>query len=168
MTTKKTITPAEGNETPNGWIGKILHGTHDHYTCLLPDNIGSFTGLLLKLFYSGIKVDKEQTETIRQLDKNAIVVYVTKYKSYFEYLFYYSRYRQEDLPYPQIGFDYKVCLWQPFSRLLRILLARLDYFIRHQSLPNPYERGLPQAGIDQRAQRIFCHWSAKKASTVDS
>lgn len=141
MTTKKTITPASGNGSSQGWTGKILHGTHDHYTCLLPDNTGSFTGLLLKLFYSGIKVDKEQTETIRQLDKNAIVVYVTKFKSYFEYLLYYSRYREEDLPYPQIGFDYKIYLWQPFSRILRILLARLDFFIRHRSLPNPYERG---------------------------
>ncbi|CAB1060244.1 Glycerol-3-phosphate acyltransferase (EC [Olavius sp. associated proteobacterium Delta 1] len=141
MTTKKTITPPGGSATSQSLIGKILQGTHDHYTCLLPDNIGRFTGLLLKLFYSGIKVDKEQTETIRQLDKNAIVVYVTKFKSYFEYLLYYSRYRQEDLPHPQIGFDYKVYLWQPFSRILRILLARLDFFIRHQSLPDPYERG---------------------------
>jgi glycerol-3-phosphate O-acyltransferase len=152
MTTKMTTIPAGGNETSKGWIGKILHGTHDHYTCLLPDDIGRFTGLLLKLFYSGIKVDKEQTETIRQLDKNAIVVYVTKYKSSFEYLFYYSRYRQEDLPFPQIGFDYKVRMWQPVSRMIRILLARLAYFIRHQSLLNPYERGyLKQELINGRS-----------------
>jgi len=141
MTTKKTKPPTDGNGTPRGWIGKILHGTHDHYTNLLPDHLSNFTRLLLKLFYSGIKVNKEQTETIRQLDKNAIVVYVTKFKSYFEYLLYYSRYRQIDLPYPQIGFDYKVYQFQPFSRLLRILLARLDFFIRHLSWPDPYERG---------------------------
>jgi glycerol-3-phosphate O-acyltransferase len=141
MTTKKTITPAGAEQTSQGWIGKILHGTHDHYTCLLPDNTGSFTGLLLKLFYSGIKVDQEQTETIRQLDENAIVVYVSKFKSYFEFLLYNSRYRREDLPYPRIGFDYKVYLWQPFSRILKILLARLDFIIRHRSLPDPYERG---------------------------
>jgi len=152
MTTPKTIPPAEGNQTSKGWIGKILHGTHDHYTCQLPDTSGSFTGLLLKLFYSGIKVDPEQTATLRQLDKNAIVVYVTKYNSYFEYLFYYSRYRQENLPYPQIGFDYKVRLWQPVSRMFRILLARLDHFVRHQSLLNPYERGyLKQELIDGRS-----------------
>ena len=141
MTTEKTITPAGGKGAPPGWIGKILQGTHDHYTCLLPDNISRFTRLLLRLFYSGIKVDKSQTETIRQLDKNAIVVYVTKFKSHFEYLLYYSRYRREGLPYPQIGFDYKVYQCQPFSRLLRILLARLDFFIRHRSWPDPYERG---------------------------
>ncbi len=141
MSTKKKITAADGNGKLHGWIGKILHGTHDHYTYLLPDNISRFTRQLLRLFYSGIKVDKEQTETIRQLDKNAIVVYVTKFKSNFEYLLYYSRYRQEGLPYPQIGFDYKVYQCQPFSRLLRILLARLDFFIRYLAWPDPYERG---------------------------
>jgi glycerol-3-phosphate O-acyltransferase len=141
MANKKSITAGGDTKASQGWTGKILHGTHDHYTYLLPDNSGSFSGLLLKLFYSGIKVDPEQTETIRQLGKDAIVVYVSKFKSYFDYLLYYSRYRQENLPYPQIGFDYKVFLWQPFSRLLRILLARLDFFIRHRSLPDPYDRG---------------------------
>jgi len=142
MTTKKTIKPAGDGKTPQRWFGKILQGTHDHYSLMLPNDTGGLTGLLLRLFYSGIKLDKEQTETIRQLDKNAIVVYVSKYKSYFEYLFYYSRYRRKNLPYPQIGFDYKVYLWQPLSRLLRIFLARLDFLIRHQSLPDPYARGI--------------------------
>ncbi len=164
MTTKKTGKPAGDDGTSEKWISKILHGTHDHYTCLLPDDIGSFTGLLLKLFYSGIKLDKEQTETIRQLDKNAVVVYVTKFKSYFEYLFYYNRYRREDLPFPQIGFDYPVYLWQPVARLLRILLARLDFFIRHQSLPDPYERGyLKQELINGRSG--FLSLVGKKANT---
>jgi glycerol-3-phosphate O-acyltransferase len=152
MATKKTKKKSGNNETSRGWFNRVLHGTHDHYTYQLPDDIGHFAGLLLKLFYSGIKLDSEQTETIRQLDKDSIVVYVTKFKSYFEYLFYYSRYRQEDLPFPQIGFDYKVRLWQPVSRLLRIFGARLDHFIRHQTLPDPYKRGyLKQELINGRS-----------------
>ncbi len=119
----------------------MLQGTYDHYTCFLPDNIGKLAGTLLKLFYSGIKLDPEQTEKIRQLDQDAIVVYVTKFKSHFEYLFYFSRYRHEGLPYPQIGFDYKFRLWQPFSRMCRIMLARLFFVIRNRKLLNPYERG---------------------------
>ena len=121
--------------------GSSLYGTHNPYLCLLPDDIGSFAGLLLRLFYSGIKVDKAQTEVVRQLDQDAVVVYVTKFKSYFEYLFFFSRYRREKLPFPQIGFDHKVYMWQPLSRLVRILWDRLGYFFRHQSLPDPYELG---------------------------
>jgi glycerol-3-phosphate O-acyltransferase len=139
---KKEKTPPTRYSGPSGrWVNKFLRGSYDHYTCLLPDNIGSFSNLLLKLFYSGIKVDDRQTEILQQLEENAIVVYVTKFKSVFEYLFYYNRYRQEHLPYPQLGFDYKVYIWQPVSRLLRIFVAKLDFLLRHQSLPDPYDRG---------------------------
>jgi glycerol-3-phosphate O-acyltransferase len=141
MTTEKKVKPAANGVTSGGWVSRLLGGSHDHYPCLLPEDIGGFTSLLLKLFYSGIKADKTQIETIRQLDKNAIIIFVTKFKNYFEYLFYYSRYRQEHLPFPQIGFDYKVFLCQPVSRLLKILLSRLDFFFRYQALPNPYTRG---------------------------
>ncbi len=78
---------------------------------------------------------------VQRLDNNAVVVYVTKFQSNFEYLFYYNRYRDKNLPFPQIGFDHKVYLWQPVSRILRILFAKLVFLLRHQRLPNPYDRG---------------------------
>ena len=133
--------PAQSGGISPRWINKLLQGTHDHYTCFLPRDIGRFSNLILKLFYSGIKLDNEQIEILEQLGKDAVVVYVNKFQSNFKYLFYYNRYRQKNLPFPQIGFDYKVYLWQPVSRILRILFARMDYFLRHRSLPNPYDRG---------------------------
>ena len=141
MPKKEKTTPASSGGPSNRWINKLLRDSYDHYTCLLPDKIGSFSNLLLKLFYSGIKVDDRQTEILEQLDEDAVIVYVTKFKSFFEYLFYYNRYRQKHLPYPQLGFDYRVYIWQPVSRLLRIFLAKLAFVLRHQSLPDPYDRG---------------------------
>jgi glycerol-3-phosphate O-acyltransferase len=123
------------------WISKLLQGSNDHFACLLPRDIGSFSNLILKLFYSGIKSDEEQMKIVQRLDNNAVVVYVTKFQSNFEYLFYYNRYRDKNLPFPQIGFDHKVYLWQPVSRILRILFAKLVFLLRHQRLPNPYDRG---------------------------
>ena len=141
MSKKENTPPIRYRGPSSRWFNKFLHGSYDHYTCLLPDKAGRFAGLILKLFYSGIKVDEQQTEILQQLEDNAIVVYVTKFKSFFEYLFYYNRYRQEHIPYPQIGFDYKVYIWQPVSRLLRIFLAKLDFLLRYQALPDPYDRG---------------------------
>ena len=141
MPKKEKAAPTRYSGWSSRWVNKFFRGSYDHYTCLLPDKIGSFSSLLLKLFYSGIRVDDQQTIIIQQLEENAIVVYVTKFKSFFEYLFYYNRYRQEDLPYPQLGFDYKVNIWQPLSRLLRIFWAKLVFLWRHQSLPDPYDRG---------------------------
>jgi glycerol-3-phosphate O-acyltransferase len=141
MTKMDKAAPQEYSGPSNRWVNKILRGSYDHYTCLLPDKIGNFSNLLLKLFYSGIKVDDRQTEIIAHLEENAIVVYITKFKSFFEYLFYYNRYRQESLPYPQIGFDYKVYIWQPLSRIVRTFLAKVDFVFRYQAWPDPYDRG---------------------------
>jgi len=117
-----------------------LQNTHDHYLCQLPENIGFLPTFILKLFYSGITLSKEQAAKLKELHKDGIIVYTTKYKSYFHYLFYYTRYKQEGLPSPQIGFDYQFIIWQPISRLFRILLAHFDYIVRNLALPDPYLR----------------------------
>ena len=132
---------AKFSQSWNKWINTVLEGTHNHYSCFLPNKLGGVATLLLKLFYSGIKTDKAQTDLLQQLEDNAVIVYATKFKSYFEYLFYYIRYRQNDLPYPQIGFDYRVYLWQPLSRIIKMLVARVDFFIRNRALPDPYKSG---------------------------
>ena len=138
---QKRKRPGDPADIPCRWINKLLHGSYDHYSCLLPRDIGTLANLILKLFYSGIQLDDEQIEMLRQLETDAVVVYVTKFQSNFQYLFYYNRFREKNLRFPRIGFDYKVYLWQPVSRIFRILLARLDYLRRHQTLPNPYRRG---------------------------
>jgi len=78
---------------------------------------------------------------LKKLKEEGVIVYVTKYKSYFEYLFYYTRYKQDGLAFPEIGFDYKVLIWQPVSRILRIFLSYLDYIFSNLSLPDPYAGG---------------------------
>ncbi|MEA3429020.1 MAG: glycerol-3-phosphate acyltransferase, partial [Thermodesulfobacteriota bacterium] len=123
------------------WIDKALRGTHNHYLCFLPGKTGFFSSWILKLFFSGIKINKAQILALKNLQKEGIVVYVTKYKSYFEYLFYYTRYKQDGIAFPEIGFDYKVVIWQPVSRILRIFLSYLDYMFHNLSLPDPYASG---------------------------
>ncbi|MDI6687891.1 MAG: 1-acyl-sn-glycerol-3-phosphate acyltransferase [Desulfobacterales bacterium] len=123
------------------WIDKALQGTHNHYLCFLPGKIGFLSSWILKLFFSGIKINKEQILALEKLKEEGVVVYVTKYKSYFEYLFYYTRYKQNGLAFPEIGFDYKVLIWQPVSRILRVFLSHLDYVFSNLSLPDPYKGG---------------------------
>ena len=141
MDEEENAAPKESNRMLRRWINKILHGSHDYFSCFLPDTTGWLSNLILKLFYSGIRVDDSQIDIIRKLEENVIVIYITKFKNYFEYLFYFSRYQQSGLPHPQIGFDYKVYLWQPVGRLFKMFLAHLDFFARHRSLPNPYGNG---------------------------
>ena len=120
------------------WINRVLKGTHNHYFCYLTGKTGFLSFCILRLFFSGIKLNKEQASTLQKFREEGIVVFVTKYKSKFEYLFYYTRYNRAGLPFPEIGFDYKVFLWQPLSHLFRVLLSHLDSFFQNFTLPDPY------------------------------
>jgi glycerol-3-phosphate O-acyltransferase len=123
------------------WISSALDGTHNHYSCFLSGNFGAFSSALLRLFYSGIKLDDDQLDVVKKIPTDAIRVYTNKYKSEFDFLFYHIRYRQIGLPYPRIGLDYKVFLWQKVSRLFKIILAKLDFFFQSFSFQDPYNGG---------------------------
>lgn len=122
-----------------GWINAGFKNTHNYYICLLPGKIGFIASSMLKIFFSGIKIDKSQYAILQKIPKDAIVVYVTKYKSYFEYLFYYTRYQQIGLRFPEIGFGYRVIIWQPINRLFKIILAFTDHFIHKKVFPSSYK-----------------------------
>ncbi|MFH1975464.1 MAG: 1-acyl-sn-glycerol-3-phosphate acyltransferase [Pseudomonadota bacterium] len=123
------------------WINRILQDSHNHFTCHLPGNISYFSYNTLKLFFSGIKIDSDQLDGLKNIPENAIVIYAAKFKSHFEFLFSYTRYSENKLPFPEIGFDYKVFIWQPVPRILRTLLSYLDYFFQNKSFPDPYKSG---------------------------
>jgi len=141
MINRLTHLPAKMVLKLKQWIHRVFDGTHNHYSCYLPDRLGRFPFFILKLFYSGIKLDENQTAVIEQITKDAIIVYAAKFHNPFELMFFYSRYRQQGLPFPQLAFDYRVYIWQPLSRLVKILLAHIDFFLRNLALPDPYESG---------------------------
>lgn len=123
------------------WINSILQDSHNYFACHLPGNISFFSSNTLKLFFSGIRIDSDQLNGLKNIPENAIVIYAAKFKSHFEFLFSYTRYSENKLPFPEIGFDYKVFIWQPIPRVLRTLLSYLDYFFQNKSFPNPYKSG---------------------------
>lgn len=124
-----------------GWIDNILNNSYDHFFCYLPVNIGFISFWLLKVFFSGVKLGENQISVIKKIPKESIIVYATKHKSYFKYLFYHTRYRQVGLPIPEIGLDYRVVIWQPASRIFKICLSYLDYVFHNKAWPNPYKSG---------------------------
>lgn len=122
-------------------IDKILVGNHNHYLCQLPDRMDFFSRALLKLFSSRIKIEENQTALLNGIPKGAIVVFAAKNKWNFEYLFYHTRYKRLGHTFPEIGFDYRITFWQPLSRMIKIILSYIDYFIFNLSIPNPYKSG---------------------------
>ncbi|MCP4346430.1 MAG: glycerol-3-phosphate acyltransferase [Desulfobacterales bacterium] len=121
------------------WTDTILQGTHNHYSCYLPENIGTAASFTSKLFYSGITIGEDQMAELHDIPKDAIIVYAGQHKSYFEYLFYHTRYRENGLPLPEIGFGYESFILQPVSRIFRMIYAYLDHICQHMSVPDPYK-----------------------------
>jgi glycerol-3-phosphate O-acyltransferase len=129
------------------WINRLLKNSHDHYFCFLPSPTGALSAFFLERLFSGVFMGGEQSDTIKDLPDDAIIVYTIKYKSRFEFLFSHTRYRQLRLPVPQLAFDSDVYFWQPLSRIFRICLAYLDELVRHQRIQNPYRSDYYQRAL---------------------
>jgi glycerol-3-phosphate O-acyltransferase len=120
------------------WIERLLQNSHDHYFCFLPSPTGILSKFFLERFFSGVFMGGDQADIVKNIPAGAIIVYTTKYKSRFKFLFAHTRYRQLRLPVPQLAFDYAIYFWQPLSRIFRICLAYLDELVRKRRILNPY------------------------------
>ena len=123
------------------WIDKALGGTHDHFFNYLPIKKGRISSWLLKLFFSGIKDNDDQLAILRTIPNDATIVYLNKFKSKFDFLFYHTRYPLHHLPAPEIGLGYRFFILQPLTRTLRICLSAVDSFLLHFKQPDPYHDG---------------------------
>ncbi len=133
--------------TVRGWIDSALGGSHHHFSCFLPPHLGGMVGGLFRMVFSEITLDQEEIDRLRSIPPEAVVVYATKYKSRLEYFFYHTRYRMTGIRPPLIGFDYQVFLFQPVSRIFRMLLANADHFYQHLMLPDPYDHGFIESEL---------------------
>lgn len=131
------------------WIEKIVGEDHDYYSCCLPERTGYVSRFILRRFFSGISISPDLKDAIEKLPEDASVVYVSKHKSNFEFLFSYIRYTKEKLPSPKAGFDYKIYAWQPVIRFAKIMLASIRYFFTHLKYQDPYEVGFFSKQIQQ-------------------
>jgi glycerol-3-phosphate O-acyltransferase len=123
------------------WIDRALGGTHEHFFNYQPIKKGRISTWLLQLFFSGIKDNDEQLAVIRHIPDDATIIYLNKFKSKFDFLFYHTRYPAKRLPAPEIGLGYRFFILQPITRTLRILLSAVDSFLLHFKQPDPYHDG---------------------------
>lgn len=115
--------------------------TRKFYACFLPKNLKGFSAFLLKLYHLRIKFNAVQQAKIEALDKDAIYIYVTKYRSRFTFLFTYFRFKKLGLPYPRLGLDCSMTLWQPVSVAIKYFVATLVSLLTSFKLRDPYKNG---------------------------
>lgn len=121
-------------------IQRWLKNTHNHFSFFLPARKG-LVPWLTDRFFNGIVIDREHLNILRALPEDAIVAYSIKFKSYFEFLFFHSRYQKEKLRAPELAFGFRFWLLQPVSRIFRCILAHLDWWLTRRSRLSPYLTG---------------------------
>ncbi|MDL2269748.1 1-acyl-sn-glycerol-3-phosphate acyltransferase [Desulfosarcina sp. OttesenSCG-928-G17] len=121
------------------------------FTCWVPARIGVFSTFILRRLFSRVTPSPDTRPTLESLPDNAVVVYVSKQKSYFELLYYYIRYMQESLPFPQLCLGFNIRFIQPVGRLIQIIGVQIHHFWRHFAFRNPYDEGFVREEIQNGA-----------------
>ena len=122
-------------------IAHILGERSSYFACFYPGNKGIFSPFLLGHLFSRIKLDKKKTVPLAHLNEEGTVIYVSKYKSLIDFLFYRTIFEKNALPYPEIIFDTTFFFLLPVKRLFQILISQMDHFFRHFSFNDPYRSG---------------------------
>ncbi len=119
-------------------IKKILGHSKEHFSCFYPGNSGFFPAYALNRLFSRIKIESRKTERLNHLNERGVVIYVGKYKSLFEFLYYHTTLKNSALPYPEIAFGVKFFFLLPVKSFFRIAVSHLDYMLRNFEIKNPY------------------------------
>ena len=135
-------------EKPRSWLGRVLSGLSGwlggyeyHYPGFLPSRPGFLLRYTLDPFFSRVTVNPRYLDRLRELASQGAVVYALKYRSHLDFLFFNRRYQKLGAIAPEVAFDLNLWMWQPFSHLVQIIFAAVNYFTRRRSWPNPFQDG---------------------------
>ena len=150
-------------EKPRGWFSRFLScvtgwlGGHEfHYFGYLPSRPGWLLRWTLDPFFAKVAVQPKVKDRLQELSSQGVVVYAIKYRSTLDFLFFNRRYQQLGAPVPEVAFDLNLWMFQPFSHLIQIISATLNYLTRKRAWPNPFRDGYFQRILeDKRAALLF-------------
>ncbi|MBW2309640.1 MAG: 1-acyl-sn-glycerol-3-phosphate acyltransferase [Deltaproteobacteria bacterium] len=120
-----------------------------YYPYVLDYKPGFFLSWLLYRLFKTINLNEDAKDNLRQLQKKGTVVYAIKYRGQLDYLLYHYNFRRNRLPYPKIAFDLNVSMLLPITYFAKVIASRISYFMKHRSLPDPYESGFYKNALQE-------------------
>ncbi len=132
------------------YINCLLGDTQDYYTSLYP---GNHSYIIRKIIISLVKkltLDDHNLDKIKTIEKTSIVVFASKNKRIFDFLYFHTKLKALDLPFPELGFDFRFFFLLPVKRFCRILLSHLDYFFHHFHVKDIYTSGFAQKELKNK------------------
>ncbi len=137
------------------WLSGIFSGREYHYYGYLPSRPSFLLRYTLDILFKRVNVAPRRLEELQRLAAAGIIVYAVKYRSHLDFLFFNRRYRQTGAPPPEFAFDLSLWIWQPFSHLIQIISASINYFTRTRKWPNPYTDNYFQWILGQRTAGLL-------------
>ncbi len=122
-------------------INYILGTSRNYYTCLYPGNSGIITSFMLNRIFSKIRLEKRATQKLNELNEKGIIIYTGKYKSFLDFLYFHTIFKNAALPYPEICFNLNFFFLLPLNRVFKIIIFQMDNFLRSMHFKNPYTSG---------------------------
>ncbi len=119
----------------------MLGNTYDHFLCFYPGNSGFLIKRLIQRLVNKLNFDEYNIKKIKEIDQDSIVVYTSKNKRYLDFLYYHTKLKELDLPYPQIGFDFRFFFLLPVKQLFQFFLCHIDYFLHNFQFKDAYSSG---------------------------
>ncbi len=148
----------------------------DLYASAMTPNFNKLHDLIYPRFFEKIAIESTHSDKIRELSKEAVIVYITKEMGQLEYNFFNYLLLNERLPLAKFVNELSLWQWLPFSQLRYIATERAKRFVKYGPLPNPvssgYVKGLLEGGssvfIQLRSTTIFddLYWYENKADPL--
>jgi len=122
-------------------VESMLGNSFDYFLCYYPGKSGYFVRKLIRWFIRRINFDDNHINKIQNINDDSIVVYASKNKRTLDFLYYHSKLKSLDLPFPQIGFDFRFFFLLPVKHLFHIFVSHVDHLFRHFRFKDAYTSG---------------------------
>ncbi len=126
------------------YIDCLLGDTQDYYTSIYPGNLSYIIKKIMTRLVRKIPFDDHNLDKIKSIEPDCIVVFASKNKRIFDFLYYHTKLAPLNLPFPEVGFDFSFFFLLPVKRVARILLSHFDYFLHHFHVKDLYTSGVAQ------------------------
>jgi glycerol-3-phosphate O-acyltransferase len=119
------------------WLAKLL-GSLDFYANELGERHSRVFSYFFDRIFGEIKIESEKIDKLRHFAARGRLIYALPYRSPLDFLFLNARLRYPGLPMPEIAYNINVYRFQPFRKMLKLLLARVVYWVNFRAWPDPY------------------------------
>ena len=138
------------------YIDCLLEDSHTYHTSLYPGNSSFILKRILKRFTTKVQIDDHNLDKIKQIDPDSVVIFASKTKHVFNFLYFHTYFKDRDLPYPELWFDFSFFFTLPLKRLFQIFVSHMDYFLHHFHFRDIYTSGHAEQELTNGKSGFVC------------